>query len=183
MSHTGWSYATSLTWLRIFLIFATQENLMPSCIMYKHSFAFVTGSYVCMSKKQTTLEPNLYLLRSGSLHPALMVIELDPKPKLFTANKFDSVNIFLILSRFVLNWYIGMKGCRMSSATSRYHTQAIRRWTLTSVIYWINDNMSKDCNQVFSRIDYIYPQSPYLLITSTRWGAGRCALWFWCYNM
>ena len=62
MSHTGWSYATSLPWLRIFLIFVTLENLMPSCIIGQHSFARMTGSCVCMSKKQTTLEPNSYYL-------------------------------------------------------------------------------------------------------------------------
>ena len=150
MSHTGWSYATSLPRLRVFLIFVTQENLMPSCIMGKHSFARMTGSCVCMSKKQTTLEPSSYLITYCNGH------ELDPNSKSFTANELDYVKIFLILSRFVMNWDIGWKDVECHQPLLNI-TIKLSRWTLTCVIYWINDSMSEDCNQVFiSPITFIH---------------------------
>ena len=70
---------------------------MPSCIMGKHSFARMTGSCVCMLKKQTTLEPNSYFITYCDGH------KLDPNSKSFTANELDYVNMFLILSSFVMN--------------------------------------------------------------------------------
>ena len=170
MSHTGWSYATSLTGLRILLIFVTQENLMPCCIRYKHSFACMTGSaFACQIGRQ--LGSLIYTCCEG--HRARSQPKVVHCKWAWLCENFSHHIQVCVELRY--------RDERMSNVISHFLiTHSGYPAKHSPVLYIRYDNMSKDCNQVFiSRIDYIYPQSSYLTITSTRWGAGRCALRFW----